>query len=155
MKNKMKKEWIAALRSGSYNQAKQLLHVPSMNRKDKKPGYCCLGVLFDSCLEDEWEWTESDDTNNSCGWGIAIPGETFNIVIDSIQKDEYGLPCAAHALQPIQSVSTISLPSHILAKVGLTGLEQTQLMELNDEKNWNFQGIAQWIEENIEAEPSV
>lgn len=39
----MKKKWLAALRSGEYNQGKGALYDPITE------GYCCLGVLEHVC----------------------------------------------------------------------------------------------------------
>lgn len=46
MNKKIKKEWLKALRSGEYKQGKYSLH--------KNGRFCCLGVLYDACLGDEW-----------------------------------------------------------------------------------------------------
>lgn len=47
MTNEQKQEWIAALRSGGYEQTTECL-------KDST-GYCCLGVLCDISGLGEWE----------------------------------------------------------------------------------------------------
>lgn len=41
---KYAKEWVAALRSGKYKQAQEIL-------RDDKGGYCCLGVLCEVLVE--------------------------------------------------------------------------------------------------------
>ena len=51
MKKKLKQQWVAALRSGEYHQAKEYLHVPDV-------GYCCLGVLCD--IVDDTGWVDKD-----------------------------------------------------------------------------------------------
>lgn len=43
MNKQVKKKWLAALRSGKYHQGQKLLKQV----QNKKPLYCCLGVLCD------------------------------------------------------------------------------------------------------------
>lgn len=45
MDKKIKKRWVAALRSGKYKQGKGALH----NRQNE---FCCLGVLCELAVED-------------------------------------------------------------------------------------------------------
>ena len=54
MKEEIKNKWVAALRSGDYEQTKHTL-------KDKK-GFCCLGVLCDLYSPNQWE-SFSDENN--------------------------------------------------------------------------------------------
>lgn len=53
MTKQMKREWLAALRSGKYRQTKHQLH--------NGVGFCCLGVLLDACVEGDWEIADSDE----------------------------------------------------------------------------------------------
>ena len=56
MREDIKKEWVAALRSGDYKQGKYALRVNCEN-----PEYCCLGVLTDLLIKRDgnlvWEAT--------------------------------------------------------------------------------------------------
>jgi hypothetical protein len=58
MKKKLKQQWVAALRSGKYRQAKEYLHVPTF-------GYCCLGVLCD--IVDDTKWVDWNNTRYNFG----------------------------------------------------------------------------------------
>lgn len=56
MKQEIKEKWVAALRSGEYNQTKGYLR--------NNEGFCCLGVLTDLCAKEkglEWEDPDHDD----------------------------------------------------------------------------------------------
>ena len=44
----IKDDWLDALKSGNYTQARGKLVVTSKNR-DSKVGHCCIGVLGDVC----------------------------------------------------------------------------------------------------------
>lgn len=46
MKNEIKQQWLAALRGGTYSQARSCLH--------KNDEFCCLGVLCDLVAPDKW-----------------------------------------------------------------------------------------------------
>ncbi len=48
MKEEVKNEWVKALRSGEYKQAKHTL-------KRNDAGHCCLGVLCDISKVGKWE----------------------------------------------------------------------------------------------------
>lgn len=55
MNTQIKEQWISALRSGEYEQTKEVLH--------DRNGFCCLGVLCDLYLKEvgkEWEGNYSD-----------------------------------------------------------------------------------------------
>jgi hypothetical protein len=60
----VKKEWLAALRSGKYEQGTRYL----CNIKEQ---YCCLGVLVDACFVVDWTHYESDDA-----WRVEL-GDAF------------------------------------------------------------------------------
>ncbi len=47
MDAKLKQQWIEALRSGKYSQAREALHTSK--------GYCCLGVLCDISGIGAWD----------------------------------------------------------------------------------------------------
>lgn len=62
LKNRMnpevKQKWIAALRSGKYEQGSEKLRSVS--------GYCCLGVLCDIYAQEhnaQWEFRGNEETN--------------------------------------------------------------------------------------------
>jgi hypothetical protein len=53
MKESLKKEWIAALRSGEYKQGEGFLHTADTEE------FCCLGVLCDIAIDGDWIATTS------------------------------------------------------------------------------------------------
>lgn len=58
MNPEIKAKWVAALRSGAYQQATGVL-------RDEKGGYCCLGVLCDLVEPSKW---------GSCGYHNGVAG---------------------------------------------------------------------------------
>lgn len=101
MDPKLKAEWVAALRSGNYTQAKGALavfpgtaHNPCKPDKTKPPlGYCCLGVLCKVKGLSNEEIDYLNDHTNSLGFepewedeetGRVYPAEGDE---DGISKD--------------------------------------------------------------------
>lgn len=58
----IKREWVAALRSGEYKQGR--------NRLCHRGRMCCLGVLYDACVDGEW-------VNTQDGWAVPQDGDCF------------------------------------------------------------------------------
>lgn len=92
------KRWVAALRSGEYQQCRFFLK--------KENSFCCLGVACDIYAK---ETNNNWDDNRMLGNSTCIP-------------------------------DTIS------SMIGISLYYQTKLMSLNDEKNKNFNEIADVIE---------
>lgn len=68
------RKWIAALRSGNYNQGRYLLH-------SKENNYCCLGVLCDISLLGEWLYCDNErDISGRC---------KFKSLTTSLVSDNY------------------------------------------------------------------
>jgi hypothetical protein len=57
VKKHVAKKWVAALRSGKYDQTRRVL--------SNSEGYCCLGVLCDIAPKAVGKWVESTDINKS------------------------------------------------------------------------------------------
>jgi hypothetical protein len=52
MNPEVKKAWIAALRSGNYEQGHEMLaRVPDEDATDERTEHCCLGVLADLAVQ--------------------------------------------------------------------------------------------------------
>lgn len=124
MDPKVKKVWVAALRSGEYKQGRTQLC-------DANDRFCCLGVLIDACIDEEWvETTAGWDANDGSirtGWGVPqYPG----VIFPSIIKDG-------------------SLPERLKKEINLDIDAEDQLIELNDGQHWGFKRIATWIEKNL------
>lgn len=101
MNKKIKKQWVAALRSGKYKQGRHLLRS-----RDEK--YCCLGVLCDlhakflgnDCVwrfgtvlsEETYRWAGLKYSNpsfndNTNAIALNDAGFSFSEIADKIEKD--------------------------------------------------------------------
>lgn len=114
MKKSVKKEWIKALRSGEYEQCTGVLYREGV-------GYCCLGVLYDACIDGEWVYR------------TVGPGQIEGWTTQS--TDKFG-------------ESDLELGMDILNVVALSEREQCKLMDMND-KGQSFDQIADYIEETL------
>jgi hypothetical protein len=81
MNPELKGPWVAALRSGEYDQTTEQL---SRGLDEYRTGYCCLGVL---CVVNGWEFDEGDGGTESgptelIGEWSGLPGES------GLTKDE-------------------------------------------------------------------
>jgi hypothetical protein len=119
MKPEIKAQWVTALKSGKYTQAKGALRTPE--------GHCCLGVLCEILPEFRIE-----DSEDGHGDEVHIKeGHTNNVVwsdgsmtlIDRVVEE------AGITVMPGYMVSTLAV--------------------MNDSGNYSFEQIADWIEENL------
>lgn len=65
MKAEVKSKWVAALRSGDYEQAQAVLR----SYDDK---YCCLGVLCDVTHPEGWMDETTEDSNHTKCFAFAL-----------------------------------------------------------------------------------
>jgi len=129
-------EWVAALRSGDYQQGQSALKTASGS-------FCCLGVACD--LAAKQGVTEFRADPCGCGNAECNSGRGYT--------DDYG------------SVATGTLPNNVRHWLGLESAggslkesieysapeadqprKATDLITLNDEANWDFAKIADLIE---------
>lgn len=89
MTPELKSLWIAALRSGKYEQTKSVL-------RDERNGFCCLGVLCD--LVEPENWSKSK-TPNWPYWNFATT--------------ENGDPCYVNAFPSAEFLRRVGLNSAI------------------------------------------
>lgn len=133
MNPRIKKRWVATLRSGKYAQTKRFLHVIKGTSRIK-PGYCCLGLL---CM-------------------IAPDHILGPTEVARITKRRH-TPTLWTKIKPITVESQIGvdvwpdgLPNHkILTWAGLSQNNVTFLSILNDNLGWSFTQIADWIEKHL------
>jgi hypothetical protein len=126
MDNELKTKWVAALRSGEFQQGQQMLHIAD----DNKHSYCCLGVLCKVMGAEYIEWFNPDDPEDE-GW-LNRP------VLDgkNLADDE-------------------ELNTTALNMIGITKSEQDHLVRMNDGhtdpymKKHTFEEIAEHIEKNL------
>lgn len=80
----LKAQWVAALRSGEYDQGHGALKVEWYGVKDQKPSYCCLGVLCDLIDPNGWEdnlWVHADaDPVHNQGYSSSYALLPFSLV---------------------------------------------------------------------------
>lgn len=141
---KVVEQWVTALESGEYPQAKNTLRRVTANPRDhidedtKTVGYCCLGVLCElaaqaGVIEPGKEYGDEDATN---GVAVAYDGaESF--LPPSVMRwagfDESN---------PIVNYqSELAGTDHIVTRNGA-------LADLNDLEGRDFKFIAQVIREN-------
>jgi hypothetical protein len=107
----LKARWLAALRSGVYQQGHFVL-------KDEQNRYCCLGVAL--------------DLKDPCKWG-ALEGSEHS----TRQGYNWANHPAALAGRPLSR------------ELGLPDEAAGELAYMNDQQDFNFAMIADWIEINL------
>lgn len=115
----VKKEWLAALRSGDYLQANGYLKV--LQNRQRKVHYCCLGVVADICKAPFVELPEKNaqvDTNVRQLWGQG------------------------------NAVNTGALSPGFMKSISLDDQAADELASMNDNGN-SFKQIAKWIEKEL------
>ena len=85
MTPEMKQQWVEALRSGRYAQAKKNLRI----RTSEGDSYCCLGVLCEVVAPNDWRADDSHD--------ISFGGDkTINYVVHEVGLDSRHLDVLVH-----------------------------------------------------------
>ena len=110
-------KWLAALRSGDYNQGQGALY------EEKTNGYCCVGVA--ARIEYPLHYLK----NKSGTYG--------GIIFKGAQQNDDHLRFNLHKI-PIELHGT-SNNNALVAK----------LVKLNDNQEYSFKQIANWIEKNV------
>jgi hypothetical protein len=122
MKPDIKQRWLAALRSGNYEQGKG-----SLSKIDKKGNvsYCCLGVLCD-ILKDE----------------SKLFKQTYKIKAGNYEYSVYGI-------EYVDECET--LPYSQMEYVGISDADTNILIEMNDDdvNEKTFNEIADYIEDHL------
>jgi len=122
MKTELRDNWITALRSGKYNQAREVLHGGFNS-------YCCLGVLCKVAGAEFEEYAPDVDYPD-------VVWENRPVLKGDTLADEMGE----------------SLKSSFLQEIGLSSTEEQELIKLNDDERFDFIQIADHIEKNIPGE---
>jgi hypothetical protein len=129
-------EWVAALRSGDYQQGQEALKLVSA---DGSISYCCLGVLCDifhkKYGEGKWQEVPVDD----CCTLIGGDPETFVTSGCEYASSAWG------SLPPL-----VQKWAGIADNCGLLP-DGKYLSELNDQGGKSFNEIADIIEQNVEG----
>lgn len=126
LKEEWKTKWIAALRSGQYKQGQKCLRTAD-------DCFCCLGVLCDLI----------DNT----GW------ESEPKVINGISSYRYSLKnyndCPSLGNLPVRARKMVWEQYDDYNSSYNADVVMQKLISLNDDKNLNFNKIADYIEENL------
>ena len=119
MNKRIKEIWLAALRSGKYHQAKQVLRWVDLSGKTS---FCCLGVLCD-LVKDEvgGEWVEDEDLSRA----------SHSVDFQLGDSSEESMP-----------------PGRILDDCELTHGKAEELARMNDD-GYSFADIAAHIEAHL------
>jgi len=135
MEQKIKEKWIAALRSGNYEQGQGALRRADVTG-DK---YCCLGVLCEIVLDEgiEYDNSEYPDENGPLERYLHEPDNSYY----------YGCNLSEHTIGK-NGIST-ELPFWLAEKLGVNSDVEADLICLNDRDEEDFKRIANYIEENL------
>lgn len=122
MKKEIAKKWIAALKSGKYNQGVEVLH----RIEGSEDTYCCLGVLCALYQQDRRKKKKKMlDVEDK--WGTI-----------TYDDEDTHLPCAVREWAGMNTDD------------GSWDVGERNLIYLNDIKGNNFKIIAKVIEEQME-----
>lgn len=131
MKDSLRKQWVAALRSGKYKQGEGKLRKLAVDPETCEPTgeqqFCCLGVLCDLVEPNQWKKADSSDEEWANGRGL----------------DEDGDECTNMPRKALQKKLGLDRP---VTRSGPT--DETiagKLAEMNDDGK-SFAEIANWIE---------
>jgi hypothetical protein len=128
----IKARWLAALRSGQYQQGQKYLKV-----NDR---FCCLGVLCDLAVEDGVaEWGPS-------GYCHSEATARTDLDYDLVNNSNTSLPPAVQAWAGLDQADPIvtEVSSDDFYRFG-----RFNLSELNDDEGWDFFQIADVIERQL------
>ena len=128
MRKEVAMKWVAALRSGEYQQTYGRLRRDQefeavVSASNEPRGHCCLGVL--------------------CELAKAEGAAVSYLASDIYLPDEVWTWAGTDGNNPV-----LTIPVEESPVLGLTG--SLQLTELNDSKEWSFGRIADLIEERWE-----
>lgn len=122
MKPEIAKQWVDALRSGKYKQAKGYLQT--------NEGYCCLGVLCEIAPPEiaRSSYDKQTDLHKFDG--------SVGIIPQGVEEWAGMQSCTGYTGIPTMSVTGV--------------LKTLALTDYNDKEDWDFNRIADFIEKNAE-----
>lgn len=129
MSSVVKQDWIKALRSGKYEQSKGSL--------TNGVGFCCLGVLCDLYSK------EHPDAKFNRSNAFLVDGSEESGVLPSLVAEWAHLD---------ESNPTVDIPASAIystAPSDSTGTIVVHLSELNDDYDFDFNRLADIIEEHL------
>jgi len=130
----IKEQWLAALRSGKYEQTSEKLCDGT--------AYCCLGVLGDLyAKQHNINWVSKIDTDID---------ETVHTLLDA----EFLLPSAVMRWAVVDEDPKVNIPDNIIAVLSVDRChlvinKQTYVSVLNDNVGLTFNELADLIEASL------
>lgn len=133
MNPEIKAQWVAALRSGEYQQGKRYLRRQWNN---EEPQYCCLGVLCDLAAK------------------AGVVTKSVKPLGLSLKATYYGAENKDDAKVPIRAIADWAglrhpIPSVLVEQDNGAFKDRVMLTELNDVAGYTFGQIADLIEEQL------
>ena len=126
MTPELKSKWLAALRSGKYQQGHETLH-PTFDR------FCCLGVLCDVA---GYEWRPVyDESGTEIQRYNCAAGEDYIEYVNEL--NDLGLPADIQKICYNMNDGTLHGEKEILERIG------------GEERVYSFAEIADWLEKNL------
>jgi hypothetical protein len=131
-------EWLAALRSGTYSQARGKLKI---QKQDGTTGYCCLGVLCEIAgLEQSVkEWAEEANGNKP----VLFAGDS-TILPERLRKHMKLRTSNGVFVKPEAPINQGYQPNYVSAQqapISVDGREYTTLTVCNDGKRNDFDEV--------------
>lgn len=132
MNPEVKAAWVAALRSGEFQQGKHTL----VSRLDVGAKYCCLGVLCELAVRAGVATKNNRLTSNDVNYGVK--GDWESVQLPQVVQAWAGLDSAD---------PTVEHNERSISGIAVTRL--STLSGLNDTRGYTFAQIADVIEEHL------
>jgi hypothetical protein len=129
MNPEIKAQWVAALRSGDYEQGDGILHYIPEHGGDE---FCCLGVLCDIAVKSGVDIRVLDEEEGDVRFGTVMYDETSELLPESVRKWA-GLRYENPEIAIVNEYDTVST---------------SNLADLND-SGYSFADLAGWIDEQL------
>lgn len=123
MNPNVKAKWVAALRSGKYNQGKSALHII---HRDGREEFCCLGVLCDLYAAEN---PVTITTSKKAWYDRRL-----------YDGDAFVLPPSVQHWADLDEIPVVEVPYAVVESMTLTAL---------NDWGWPFDKIANLIEEQL------
>ncbi len=144
MNPEIKASWVAALRSGEYDQGEGLLKFNET--ETEKASYCCLGVLCDLAVQAGVLGTPHRRASGSWSFGLEDEADPYNY----LNYSETVLPDSVREWAGLENTDPcFQLSSEQAERFGVSDIDSgfsKSLTGLNDNGN-SFKTIADVIEE--------
>jgi hypothetical protein len=135
LRPEVKEKWVAALRSGEYQQTKSYLHLVEEDGVDR---FCCLGVLCDLAAQEGVveEGRQSIEAFRDGRQATILYGDYSSYPPDEVEEWAYGVP-------PDDDWGPWRVTADVFVDPESVSVE---LVTLNDNRNLTFAEIADRIE---------